>query len=99
MKTIRTDGEAKLVETRDHKRHILPVDSDEIDLAIPYGLPWEDFTQHPAIPGKFRQAGIYTYQDLMEKHEAALGAIQAAYGQDLQTIMILARKYGGHTNG
>lgn len=98
MKTIKTDGNSKLVEDGNN-RYILPLDSDDLALAIPYGLPWEEIVKHPAIPEKFRQAGIYTYQDLIEKHPAALGAIQAAYGQDLQTITILARKYGGDNNG
>lgn len=97
MKTIKTEGQSKLVESVDYKRFVLPVDSDNLDLAIPYGLPWEEFITHPAIPEKLRQAGIYTYQDLVEKHQQALGAIQAAYGQDLQTITILARQYGGKT--
>lgn len=95
MKTIKTDGNSKLVEA-DNQRYILPVDSDDLNLAIPYGLPWEEFINHPAIPDKLRQAGIYTYQDLIEKHQAALGAIQAAYGQDLATITILARNFGGN---
>lgn len=95
MKTIKIEGQSKLVESVDYRRYVLPVDSDNLDMAIPYGLPWEELVNHPAIPGKLRQAGIYTYQDLVEKHQQALGAIQAAYGQDLQTITILARHYDG----
>ena len=95
MRTIKTEGNSKLVEA-DNQRWILPIDSDDLAMAIPYGLPWEEFINHPAIPEKLRQAGIFTYKDLMEKHQAALGAIQAAYGQDLATITILARKFGGN---
>jgi len=95
MKIIKTEGSAKIVEHKNN-RFILPVDSNDLALAIPYGLPWEEFVKHPAIPEKLRQAGIYTLADLIKRPEAALGAIQAAYGQDLQTLIILARNYGGN---
>jgi hypothetical protein len=94
MKTIKTEGNAKIVE-ENNNRFILPVGSDDLAMAIPYGLPWEEFVNHPAIPEKLRQAGIYTFADLIKRPEAALGAIQAAYGMDLQQLIILARNYGG----
>jgi len=94
MKTIRTEGKSRLVEI-DNRRYVLPVDSDDLDRAISYGLPWEEICKHPAIPGLLRQRGIYTYDDLIEKHQEALNAILTAYGQDLQTITVLARNYGG----
>lgn len=97
MKVIKIDGNSKLVEA-DNNRYVLPVDSDDLALAIPYGLPWEEMVKHPAIADQLRSRGIYTYQDLVEKHQEALNAILTAYGQDLQTITILARKYGGNNS-
>lgn len=94
MKIIRTEGNSKLVEAGG-RRYVLPVDSDNLDLAISYGLPWEEMCRHPALPDLLRQAGIYTYEDLAKNHQAALGAIQAAYGQDLQQLLIAARNYSG----
>lgn len=94
MKIIKTEGGSKLVE-HENNRYVLPADSDDLDLAIPYGLPWEEICQHPAIPGKLRQRGIYTYEDLVQKHQEALNAIMEAYGQDLQTITKLAKSFGG----
>ncbi len=94
MKTIKTEGSSKLVE-HENSRYVLPADSDDLDLAIPYGLPWEEICQHPAIPGQLRRRGIYTYEDLVQKHQEALNAIMEAYGQDLQTIMKVAKNFGG----
>lgn len=91
IKTVKIEGNSKLVE-HENRRYVLPVQSDNLDLAIPYGLPWETICKHPALPGLLRQAGIHTYDDLLKNHQAALGCIQAAYGQDLQDLLRLARQ-------
>ncbi|MEE9572774.1 MAG: hypothetical protein V3W20_07000 [Candidatus Neomarinimicrobiota bacterium] len=96
MKIIQIQGNSKLVEYIDEKgnyqRCILPLEETDIELGIPYGLPFEEFVIHHLIPNELRKRGIWTLEDLRIKRNQALGAIQAAYGQDLATITQLAQK-------
>lgn len=75
MKTIRTDGQSKLVEYEQGgriRRGILPANSDDTGLAIPYGLPFaallEQAGKAPAealeIERKLHEAGIWTEADV-----------------------------------
>ena len=95
MKIIRIQNNAQLVEYIDngnYKRCVLPIGEKNKNLGIPYGLPFENFVNHPDIPNEFRRRGIWTIENLMGKQQAAYGAIQAAYGQDLAIIIKLAKK-------
>lgn len=106
VKVISRRGQSALVEYLEDgklRRVTIPardviddqVSQYKLRLGIPYGLPWETICNHPALPDLLRQRGIYTYNDLKAKHQEALNAVLTAYGQDLQTIMKLAKNYGG----
>ena len=96
MKTIRVNDNAKLVEYIDTdgflQRVILPVDEFNIELGMPYGVDFSRFIKHPAIANELRKRGLWTIEDLEKNRNAALGAVQAAYNQDLATIIKLAKK-------
>lgn len=96
MKIIRIKNNAKLVEYFDskgnYKRCILPIESNNLRQGIPYGIPFEKFVRHPAIPNELRRRGIWTIEDLEKNRNTALGAIQAAYAQDLAIIIREAKK-------
>ena len=58
----------------------------------PPGLRWETICNHPSVPGEFRKRQIFTLADIQKDVNAALGAVQAAYGQDLAQIIAAARE-------
>jgi len=96
MKIIQISGNSKLVEyinsKGNYKRCTLPVDSQNVKIGIPYGVPFERFIKHKSIPNELRKRGIWTVEDLEKNRAKALGAIQAAYAQDLATIIKLAKE-------
>ncbi len=96
MKIIQIMGNAKLVEYIDadgnYRRCTLPLEETNVERGIPYGIHFEDFVTHPNIPNEFRRRGFWTIKDLEKNRNAALGAVQAAYAQDLAIIIKLARK-------
>ena len=73
-------------------------DKQTLELGIPYGLPWEEIIGEIRItPGMIantlRQHGIWTSKDLNKNTDAVVGALQAAYGLDLATLLRGARRY------
>lgn len=96
MQEIKREGKTKVVQDpTTAERVILPIGEDDPQLGIPYGLPWEDICQHPAMPDALRRAGIYTYDDLKAKPNEVAGVIAAVYGQDYHLLLIAARQFGG----
>lgn len=104
MKIIRVEGQSKVVEYQENgqlKRRILPNDSEEIKLGIPYGLPFALLLVEAKVPEsmagriekELHKAGLWTVEDLQEKPNAVRGAIQAAYAIDVSKLLNLARKY------
>jgi hypothetical protein len=99
MKTIKTKGEVALVE-HEGERRLVPVgkrnDPEAFQYGMPWGVPWEE-VELRADPGKLaaqlRRCGIWTAEDLRANPQAALGAIQCAYGVDLSALRKLAEKH------
>jgi hypothetical protein len=107
MKTISKSGQSKIVEYEElgqMKRGVLPLDSETIELGIPYGLPFALLLKENhvnsemaiKIEQELHNRGIWTLSDLKQNTNAAIGAIQAAYALDVQKLLILAKKYGGN---
>jgi hypothetical protein len=72
-------------------------DRAELDLGVPYGLPWESLVT-PTVTADtvaecLRRAGIWTAADLNAKPQAALGALQAAYMVDLGALLTAASNH------
>lgn len=104
VKIVEMRGESALVEWN-LKRAIIPasvihddltVSQDELEMGIPYGIPWENITltaTSQALADHLRANGIWTREDLERNPSAAFGALQAVYGVDLAAIYQAA--YGG----
>lgn len=74
------------------------VHKSTLEAGIPYGLDWvEAIGEMRATPAEIARrlhaAGIWTAQDLFKNGNAALGAVQAAYGLDLAALMTAAQKH------
>lgn len=74
------------------------VHGNTLEAGIPYGIAWADVIGElkatPAeIARRLQEAGIWTAQDLFKNGNAALGAIQTAYGLDLATLMNAAQEH------
>lgn len=73
------------------------VEAGELELGIPYGLPWEEICQLAATPAALadalRRAGIWTLEDLRRSPKAAAGAIQAVYGLEFAALIRAAENY------
>lgn len=109
VKVLNREGASVLVEWNDGEIHraYIPVTAlkengtvhkSTLEAGIPYGLEWEDIIGElkatPVEVGrKLRAAGIWTANDLFKNGNAALGAIQAAYGLDLATLMAAAQEH------
>ena len=74
------------------KRKAVPKIVPKMEVTKPPGLEWEKICNHPAIPGEFRKRQIFTLADIQKDVNAALGAVQSAYGQDLAQIIAAARE-------
>ena len=105
---VKRSHEAVLVEfVRDGKvgRVIIPASADvlaltagDLDLGIPWGIPWEDLLKEVTItPAQLAEAlhnaGIWTAQDLQVNTRAAIGALQAVFQIDLAYLLTVAREY------
>lgn len=77
----------------------MTVPESELHFASPYGVPWDSMLM--IDPSNFinklqkclHNADIWTYEDARMKPQVVLGAIQAAYGFDLATVLATARKF------
>jgi hypothetical protein len=70
---------------------------DDLDLGVPYGIPWADLVKVTATPASIEKAlhnaGIWTLEDLTSNPRRAIGALQAAYGLDLASLIRAANEY------
>jgi len=105
---IQPKGSAALVEWVDHGciyRCIVPrdeigengsVSQDVLDAGISYGTQWSavepEIVTGEMIEQALRRAGIWTFEDLQKHAQAAVGAIQSAYGVTLSSLYTLAKE-------
>jgi hypothetical protein len=63
----------------------------DLDMGVPYGLPWESIAVLSAtgasLANALRVRGIWTLADLERNQPAAFGAIQSVYGVDLAALI------------
>lgn len=105
---VRTEGDAVLVEYAakgDLVRVVVPdkcvqdgqAPLSDLEVGIPYGLPWEDLIVLKATPEdvarRLRANGIWTYEDLLKLQQDARGAVQASYSLDLAGLIEAAREF------
>jgi hypothetical protein len=76
------------------------VRDDLLSLAIPYGMDWEFMLDGAlgnvtpqVIANNLHRVGIWTLQDLRSRPQDAIGAIQAAYHLDFQTLLRLTEQH------
>jgi hypothetical protein len=68
------------------------VDEEILEMGIPYGLPWEEIIGEikitpSIIANTLRQHGIWTLEDIEGNSSKIVGALQAAYGLDMATLI------------
>lgn len=67
------------------------VTQEQLDLAVPYGEPWEDkikVTVTPrAIARAMRQAGLWTNDDLLANPLALREAFSRVFGSDMAALL------------
>lgn len=68
-----------------------------LEIGIPYGVPWEEVIGEikvtpEIIADSLRKHGIWTYEDAQANRQTIVGALQAAYGLDMATLIRGARK-------
>lgn len=75
------------------------VDKKSLSMAIPYGVDWANVFDEimnevtpEVVATELRKRGIWTVEDLLSNSQAALGAIQEAYGVDFAKLLRAARK-------
>ena len=93
------------VEGADARRAIVPLESlrelplggewdcDDPEAGIPYGAPWAQLIEPTApdrLEAELHRVGIWTARDALEHVPAVEGALRAALGADLQTILATA---------
>lgn len=109
IKVIRAKGDAVLVEWlangrffRGIVRREAVVDGrcpqDELDAAIPYGVPWAEIIGElnatpQQIEDELHRVGIWTAEEAHANPQAVLGAIQSAYGLGLAQLFTGLRKH------
>lgn len=109
LRIIRIVGQAALVEWAEGGRPMrvtVPAElvddmgtADPADLAqgAPHGLPWESIgagrTTPERIADALRNAGIWTVEDLRARPQAAVGALQSAFGIDLAALLGFAAEH------
>lgn len=108
VRIVQRRGESALVEWLDgeqQQRATIPVTAvvddhvaDDVLLAgVPYGVPWAELVQLTATPAAVQaelyRVGVWTVDDLRQKPQLALGALQRVYGTDLSALMRAAKEY------
>jgi hypothetical protein len=65
--------------------------------ATPYGLPWSELIVFSGsakdLEKALHNAGIWTFEDLVQFPQAAVGALQTAYHNDLAALRSAAKNY------
>jgi hypothetical protein len=108
VSVLKRDGDVVLVEwVRDGEafRGYLPqamlgdsgVAEDELEAAMPYGIPWADVLTINAsvsdLNKRLKNAGLWTAADVQNNPRVVIGAIQAAFDVDLTKVLIAARNF------
>jgi hypothetical protein len=108
VSVLKRDGDVVLVEwVRDGEafRGYLPqamlgdsgVAEDELEAAMPYGIPWADVLTINAsvsdLNKRLKNAGLWTAADVQNNPRVVIGAIQAAFDVDLTKVLIAARQF------
>jgi hypothetical protein len=95
----------EFVEGQAAQRKTVPADAldgdkiaqDDLDMGVPYGIPWADLVKVTATPGGIEKAlhnaGIWTLEELTSNPRRAIGALQAAYGLDIASLIRAANEY------
>jgi hypothetical protein len=67
------------------------VSDDEIALAIPVGVAWEDVIRLQTTPTdiqrELRRRGVWTAQDAISRPNDVIAAVSAAYGLDVAAVI------------
>lgn len=108
VRVVQRRGESALVEWLDgeqQQRATIPVTAvvddhvaeDVLLAGVPYGAPWAELVQLTATPAAVQaelyRVGVWTVDDLRQKPQLALGALQRVYGTDLAALMRAAKEY------
>lgn len=109
VRVIRTQNQSALVEWVDGEgraqRVYIPtsevvdgsVSAEALAMGIPHGVPWAQLVEISVSPELVEQhlhrAGIWTAEDLRNNPNAAVGALQAAYGVDLAVLRRAANSF------
>ena len=101
MNTIQIRGQAKLVEWTDEtghlRRSVIPVDADDPEHGIPYGLPFESLAAAVVVTPEqiadaLHRVGIWTYEDLRAHPNEAIGALNNITGLSYASLVNSARR-------
>jgi len=88
MKTIKIEGQSKLVQLKNGTRIVLPIWSDDIEMGIPFDL-WNAITT-PDVAQFLRKNKIYTYYDLHRRSDLASTIL--GLGQDYYQLLSRAKE-------
>ena len=73
------------------------VELEDLDAAIPYGVPWSNVITMTATPealeNRLHQIGVWTYDDLLANPQAVIGALQATYMVDFSALKRAAEAF------
>ena len=89
----------KLVEWRDENgphKVILPVESNDVDLGIPYGVPFELINFPIITPARvartLREHGIWTAEDVRGNVKTARAAVTALTNEIFTALLLAVRE-------
>jgi hypothetical protein len=83
------------------ERRVLPADCDDFDFGPAYGVPWVELIEDKLperkdmarlIAANLRKRGIWTREDFRNNPQAALVAIQDAYGVSMGVLGRIVNK-------
>jgi len=79
------------------------VSEEEIELAIPYGIPWDSLISNVTIRGEviakeLKKMGIRTKEDFNSKPNEVRGALFATLAPILRQLSAIAREHGAKEN-
>ena len=104
MKTIKIEGNSKVVEFYDNnanlKRVILPKDDTDTSLGLPYGLPFAVNLKRKGvndniamkIENELHNNGIWTAEDVLQNGNRVRNSVTKVYSLDVNDIVLLAKQ-------
>lgn len=73
------------------------ISQDDLDMGVPYGLPWADLFKINVTPKVIEKAlhnaGVWTLEDLLGNPRRVIAALQSAYGVDIAALIRAASEY------